>query len=132
MMLSYVIVYVSNVRNSIEFFEKAFMLKKRCSVGDDGGEYAELDTGDTTLAFASHDIARKHFPAGYIAVDQSEKPLGVEIVLESESVSEAYERAISCGATSLKEPTEMPWGQTVAYVRCPEGALIELCSPIKK
>jgi catechol 2,3-dioxygenase-like lactoylglutathione lyase family enzyme len=128
--LTYVIVYVSDVRSSLEFYEKAFGLKRRL-FDDDGGEYAELDTGGTTLALASHEIASKHFPAGYIAVDQSDKPLGVEIALGTDSVSESYEKAISCGATSLKAPAETPWGQTVAYVRCPDGTLIEICSPME-
>jgi lactoylglutathione lyase len=24
----------------------------------------------------------------------------------------------------------MPWGQTVSYVRCPDGTLVELCTPM--
>ena len=27
-------------------------------------------------------------------------------------------------------PITKPWGQTVAYVRAPEGTLIELCTPM--
>jgi hypothetical protein len=30
----------------------------------------------------------------------------------------------------LAAPVSKPWGQTVSYVRCPDGALVELCSPI--
>ncbi|RZL31926.1 MAG: VOC family protein, partial [Rubrivivax sp.] len=25
-------------------------------------------------------------------------------------------------------PVTKPWGQTVAYVRCPDGTLVELCT----
>ncbi|NDB99734.1 MAG: VOC family protein, partial [Betaproteobacteria bacterium] len=42
----------------------------------------------------------------------------------------AYARAIAAGAVSIKGPVEKPWGQTVAYVRCPDGTLVEICSPI--
>ena len=33
-------------------------------------------------------------------------------------------------AASLAAPKTKPWGQTVAYVRCPDGTLVELCTPI--
>ena len=38
--------------------------------------------------------------------------------------------AIEAGATLAAEPRNKPWGQTVAYVRAPEGTLIELCTPV--
>jgi len=31
---------------------------------------------------------------------------------------------------SLKEPLLKPWGQTVSYVRCPDGTLVEICSSV--
>ncbi|MDR1032037.1 MAG: VOC family protein [Holosporales bacterium] len=127
MKLAYVIIYVSNICSSIDFFEKAFGLKRRFM----GEDYAELDTGSTTLAFAAHKKGSENLPLGYVAADKSDKPLGIEIALEAESVKESYDKAVSCGAKSLKEPSEMPWGQTVAYVRCPDGTLIEICSPMK-
>ncbi|MES1265849.1 MAG: VOC family protein, partial [Variovorax sp.] len=34
------------------------------------------------------------------------------------------------GARLLKPATEKPWGQTVAYLRCPDGTLVEVCTPM--
>ena len=65
-----------------------------------------------------------------MAADASHKPLGIEIALVTDSVAEAHLRAISAGAVSLKEPIQKPWGQIVSYVQCPDGTLVELCSPI--
>jgi hypothetical protein len=28
------------------------------------------------------------------------------------------------------EPLSKPWGQIVPYVRCPDGTLVEICSPV--
>ena len=92
--------------------------------------YAELDTGETALAFASHELGRSNLPEGYVRADESEKPLGTEIALVTEQVADAYARAIAAGAVSIKGPVEKPWGQTVAYVRCPDGILVEICSPM--
>jgi len=40
------------------------------------------------------------------------------------------ERAVAAGATLLNPPKTKPWGQTVASVRCPDGTLVELCTPM--
>tara|TARA_R110002126_G_C10435358_1_gene498492 strand:+ start:900 stop:1289 length:390 start_codon:yes stop_codon:yes gene_type:complete len=127
MKFGYTIIYVSDVNASLSFFEKAFGLKTRF-IHESG--YGELETGETTLAFASHDLGTSNLSNGYIAVDKSIKPLGVEIALITDSVVEVHVHAVAVGATSLLEPIEKPWGQTVSYIRCPDGTLVELCSPL--
>jgi catechol 2,3-dioxygenase-like lactoylglutathione lyase family enzyme len=127
MKFGYTIIYVSKVLASIEFFENAFGLKRRF-IHESG--YGELETGSTALAFASHALGSVNLPAGYVKADASGQPLGVEIALVTESVASAHARAVAAGAISLKEPMLKPWGQTVSYVRCPDGTLVELCSPV--
>lgn len=127
MKFGYTIIYVTDVKASLSFFEKAFDLKTRFI---HGSGYGELETGETTLAFASHDLGSNNFSSGYIAGDKSIKPLGVEIALITDSVVKAHAHAVAVGATSLQEPIEKPWGQTVSYIRCPDGTLVELCSPL--
>ena len=65
-----------------------------------------------------------------MAADASALPLGIEIALVTDAVVESHRRAIAAGAVSLSEPWGQPWGQTVSYVRCPDGTLVELCSPV--
>ena len=82
------------------------------------------------LAFASHDLGAANIPGKYVAASDSALPLGVEIALVTEDVKGAYARALSAGAANIKTPEVKPWGQEVAYVRCPDGTLVELCSPM--
>jgi catechol 2,3-dioxygenase-like lactoylglutathione lyase family enzyme len=128
MKLGYTIVYVPNVAASLTFFEDAFGLSRRFL--HESGDYGELETGETTLAFASHELGKMNFPAGFVAASESSKPLGVEIALVTPSVVEAHAKALTAGATELKEPETKPWGQVVSYVRCPDGTLVEICSPV--
>jgi catechol 2,3-dioxygenase-like lactoylglutathione lyase family enzyme len=65
-----------------------------------------------------------------MAADASPAPLGVEIGLVTADVAAACERAVQAGAVQLAAPTRKPWGQTVAYVRTPDGTLVELCTPM--
>lgn len=124
MKFGYTIIYTHDVEASVSFFEKAFGLQRRF-VHESG--YGELETGSTALAFASHELGKGNLPDGYIKVNEA-KPVGVEIALVTEDVEAAYAKAVDAGAVSIKAPMAKPWGQIVAYVRCPDGTLVEICS----
>lgn len=126
MKFAYTIVYVRDVAASLKFFEEAFGLTTRFL--HPSGAYGELDTGATALAFAQHATARDSLGRDYMSADSSAAPLGMEIGLVTTNVAAACDRAITAGATLLAPPTVKPWGQTVAYVRAPDGTLIELCT----
>ncbi len=118
---------VPDVVASVEFFERAFGLKRRF-IHDSG--YGELDTGASALAFASHELGAANLPGGYVKASQSGEPLGMEVALVTDQVAEGHAKAIAEGAVSLKEPVLKPWGQTVSYVRCPDRTRVEFCSPV--
>jgi lactoylglutathione lyase len=128
MKFGYTIVYVPDVAASLSFFEKAFGLSRRFL--HESGTYGELETGETTLAFAAHELGDMNFSTGHIAAHDSPKPLGVEIAFVTPDVPSAHADAIKAGAVELAAPKEKPWGQVVSYVRCPDGTLVELCTPV--
>src|SRR5829696_8630409 len=45
---------------------------------------------------------------------------------EVEDVRAAYSSALAAGSMEVAEPRTKPWGQTVAYVRDPDGVLVEI------
>lgn len=128
MKLGYTIIYVPDVAESLSFYERAFGLKRRFL--HESGDYGELETGDTTLAFASRELGDTNFPSGFVSASESIKPLGFEIALVTPSVAEAHAKALETGAAELKKPEAKPWGQMVSYVRCPDGTVVEICSPV--
>jgi lactoylglutathione lyase len=128
MKFGYTIVYVPDVAASLAFFTRAFGIPSRFLHAS--GTYGELETGATTLAFAAHELGDMNFPNGHVEAHASAKPLGVEIAFITPDVAAAHQRAVAAGATELAAPVEKPWGQTVSYVRCPDGTLVELCTPI--
>ncbi len=129
MQLGYITIYVPNVEDAVLFYEKAFGLKQ--SYLHDSKQYAELDTGNTKLSFASEELAESNsFPFVKNKLS-NEVPAGIEIALVTAEVQQAFKKAISAGAIAVKEPTQKPWGQVVSYVRDINGVLIEICSPIQ-
>jgi catechol 2,3-dioxygenase-like lactoylglutathione lyase family enzyme len=105
MKLGYTIIYVPNVSASLSFFESAFGLTRRFL--HESGDYGELETGETTLAFASLELGGMNFPAGFLAASESSKPLGIEIALVTPSVTEAHTKALAEWATTrnIQQPT---------------------------
>jgi lactoylglutathione lyase len=128
MKLGYAIVYVPDVEASLAFCEQAFGLRRRFL--HESGTYGELDTGETALAFAAHALGDANFPGGHVAAHESERPLGFEIALVTDEVAAAHARAVAAGAREMAPPQQKPWGQTVSYVRCPDGLLVEICTPV--
>ena len=126
MRFGYAIAYVREVKKSVAFYERAFGLKRRFV--DESGQYAEMQTGETTLAFASNELGHSNLPGGFRENDPAEPPAGVEIAFVAEDVGGAFRCALEAGATKVAEPKTKPWGQTVAYVRDPDGVLVEIGS----
>jgi len=128
MKLGYTILYVPDVASSLSFFERSFGFKRRFL--HESGTYGELETGETTLAFAAHALGEGNFPGGHVQAHASSMPLGMEIGLVTNDVAGAHAAALKEGAQELSKPSEKPWGQVVSYVRAPDGCLIELCTPM--
>ncbi|AFY92204.1 VOC family protein [Chamaesiphon minutus] len=128
MKFGYTIVYVSSVADALTFYKEAFGFETRFL--HESGQYGELNTGETVLAFASHAMGEMNLDGRYQKSDLNAPPLGVELAFVTDDVASSYAKAVAAGAISVKEPTAKPWGQVVAYVRAIEGSLIELCSPI--
>ena len=62
----YTIIYVSSVNDALSFFEKAFKMNRKFVTEEN--DYGELDTGETTLAFATHALGSSNLPAVISAV----------------------------------------------------------------
>jgi lactoylglutathione lyase len=127
MRFGYTILYVADVAASLDFYERAF--DQRRAMLHESGQYGELDTGETTLAFASHELAAANLPQAFRPPIAQETPF--EVCFVTDDVGAAHKRALAAGASPVSEPQRKPWGQEVAYVRDPDGTLIELATPVR-
>ena len=126
MQFGYTSLYVDDVAASLDFYGQAFALPTRFL--HDSGSYGELETGATALAFASRAMLRE---LGKTPQAPSLGQPTSEIALVTDDVPAAVARAVAAGATLVKPPQDMPWGQTIAYVGDVNGFLVELCTPVK-
>ncbi len=131
MKFRYTLVYVQDVAASLKFYEKAFGLKTRFLA--EGGQYGELEVeGVVSLGFVGNTQAAANLPDGFVANNPKARPGGFEIGLVTEDVQAAFAKAVKAGAKPYAQPVTKPWGQVVAYVRDPDGVLVELCSPMQQ
>ena len=127
MRFGYTILYVSDVAASLDFYERALGQRRRFV--HDSGQYAELDTGETALALAAHELAAANLPGIYRPEQRPGSRPSFEVCFVTRDVQGAFDRAIAEGAEAVTPPQTKPWGQDVAYVRDPDGNLVELASP---
>jgi lactoylglutathione lyase len=129
--LGYVILCVKDVGASLDFYEKAFGLKRRFFNEDQGKAYGELETGAACLAFANLEMAKSSVGQELIMPSLDRQSLGMEFALVTADVDALFKQAVNAGAIEVRKPEAKPWGQTVAYVRDKDGHLVELCTPIR-
>lgn len=125
---AYTILYVRDVAKTVTFYEEAFGFTRKFITPDN--DYAELMVGETTLSFASVTLAKSNLRDGFTESDLKNKPFGIEIGFTIDDVAATVSKAKSAGAVIVEQPKTKPWGQTVAYVRDPDGFLIEICTPM--
>lgn len=123
---AYTIFYVKDVTRTISFYEKAFGFQRKFI--SENNEYGELITGDTTLSFASIELGKSNLTKGFLESDVNAKPFGMEIGFTTDDVDATLSAALSAGASEVEKAKVKPWGQTVAYVKDPDGFLIEICT----
>lgn len=127
MKLGYTILYVVSVVESLDFYRRAFGFRQKFL--HEAGDYGELDTGDTVLAFSSLELMTT------LGKTPSRASLGAatfELAFVADDVSAALSQALAAGAQLVQPVEQKPWGQSTAYVSDNNGFLIEICSPVNR
>ena len=125
MQFGYTILYVDQVSQTVDFYERAFGLQSKFV--HEAGDYGEMDTGGTTLAFCSTALLRQMGKAP--SAPRADAPC-FEIAFLTPDVPGAVQRALDAGCALVQPAQTMAWGQTVAYVSDLNGFLVELCTPM--
>jgi lactoylglutathione lyase len=90
------------------------------ALGHRSGPYAQLDTGSCRLA-----LYERSAMAETLGVPSADVP-GFEIGFKVDDVDAMFDEFVAGGARPAVAPTDRPWGQRTAYLRDPDGHLVEL------
>jgi lactoylglutathione lyase len=122
------VLYVGNVEASTRFYAGALGLPIRFV--HESGEYTELETGGTTLALCDRDGAAQS--CGMTFEHPNHQAPTSNITLVCADVATHWAHALHFGAEPISAPAAKPWGQICAYLRDPDGHLIELATAIER
>jgi catechol 2,3-dioxygenase-like lactoylglutathione lyase family enzyme len=122
----YTILIVEELDRTLGFYAGVLGLKLKHRSGD----YAQFDTGATRLAFYTRDAMGKTLGIP-LKAPASNAP-GFEIGFKIADVDAAFSEFVARGALPVVAPTDRAWGQRTAYLRDPDGHLIELAQDLRK
>lgn len=122
----YVILLVEDLDRALQFYTGVLRLK----LGHRAGDYAQLDTGATRLALYTRSAMGKILGMS-LAAPASNAP-GFEIGFKVTDVDAAFSEFVARGASPIVPPMDRFWGQRTAYLRDPDGHLIELAQDLRR
>jgi PhnB protein len=116
----------TNCDEAIAFFSKAFGAKEKLRMKDGKGRiaHAELEIGDSVMMMADEHPEIQAFAAAHYGGSP------ISLMLYVDNCDATYATALAAGATSLREPTDQPYGDRMAGVLDPFGYKWWLAHPI--
>lgn len=120
----YLILIVEDLDRALGFYVDVLGLR----LGHRSGDYAQLDTGATRLALYSRSAMAKTL--GMSLDPPATNAPGFEVGFKVTNVDAAFNELVARGAQPVMSPTDRSWGQRTAYVRDPDGHLIELAQDL--
>jgi lactoylglutathione lyase len=120
----YVVVIVDDLDRAVAFYVVLLGLE----LGHRSGPYAQLDTGTTRLALYTRS-AMADTLGGPLVAPSVDAP-GFEIGFKVKDCDAAFRDFVERGAEGAVVPTDRAWGQRTAYLRDPDGHLVELAQDL--
>ncbi len=120
----YVVLLVFDLDASLAFYTESLGLR----LAHRSGSYAQLDTGRTRISLYHRDAM-----GDVLGTALEAPPRGApsfELGFKVSDVDAAFRVLVCAGAESACVPTDREWGQRTAYVRDPDGYLIELAQSL--
>ncbi len=116
----YIVLIVADLDRSLAFYTGTLGL----TLNHRSGPYAQLATGRTRLSLYQREAMAETLGLALRAPDPDAP--GFEIGFKVADVDAAWSELVEAGAPSAVAPTTRPWGQRTAYLRDPDGHLVEL------
>ncbi len=122
----YVVLVVADLDRALRFYVDFLGLP----LGHRSGPYAQLATGTTRVSLYER-AAMAETLGRPLDPPDADAP-GFELGFKVADCDAAYEELVAAGAAPAVPPTNRPWGQRTAYVRDPDGHLVELAQDLAR
>ena len=109
---------VNDYEKSLSFYKNLGL-----EVNSQDSKYADFKLGETLFAIFQKDEAIAMFPSKHMTIGG-----GSVIAFPVKNVAESCAELRRRGVDIFEGPKTMPWGQTVAYFKDPDGNILEITS----
>ena len=123
----YVVLVVADLDRSLAFYAEILGLP----LGHRSGPFAQLATGATRVALYEREAMASTLGVEPLRPPEPDAP-GFELGFKVDDVDAVYAEVVAAGAPAVTPPTDRPWGQRTAYVRDPDGHLVEFATAIHR
>jgi catechol 2,3-dioxygenase-like lactoylglutathione lyase family enzyme len=120
----YVVLVVEDLDRALHFYCDVLGLP----LGHRSGPFAQLATGETRVALFERGAMTATL--GRQLVSPLPDAPGFELGFKVDSCDAVYDELVAGGVTPAVPPTDRSWGQRTAYVRDPDGNLVELAEDL--
>lgn len=120
----YVVLVVEDVDRALGFYCGLLGLP----LGHRSGPYAQLETGVTRVGLYERGAMAETL--GRVLESPSIDAPAFELGFKVDDCDAAYDELVAGGANPGAPPIDRPWGQRTAYVRDPDGHLVELAQDL--
>ncbi len=122
--LDYVVLIVTDLEQSLSFYTETLGLELQHRAE----KYAQINAGTTRLSLYTRDAMQETL--GVALEPPSLASPSFELGFKVPDCDAAFSELVASGAPAVTEPTTRPWGQRTAYIRDPDGNLIELAQDL--
>jgi catechol 2,3-dioxygenase-like lactoylglutathione lyase family enzyme len=122
--LDYVVLIVADLERALSFYMGCLGL----DLQHRAEKYAQMKAGTTRLSLYTRDAMAETL--GIAIVAPSPAAPAFELGFKVSDCDAAFAELVAVGAPAVVAPTTRPWGQRTAYVRDPDGNLIELAQDL--
>ncbi|MFP3834545.1 VOC family protein [Chryseobacterium sp. SIMBA_028] len=116
-------IITENIKQSVQFYEKAMGLTAQWYTED----FAELKTSSITIAIGST-RTMKMFGSEHLTESKGATHTIIEFLVSN--IDHEYERIKNLTNKIVQEPTTMPWGNRSLLFCDPDGNLINFFTPV--
>jgi lactoylglutathione lyase len=121
----YIVLIVAELDRALAFYVDTLGLP----LAHRSGPYAQLATGTTRVSL--YERAAMAETLGRALEPPPPDAPGFELGFLVDDCDRSFDELVAAGADPAVPPTDRPWGQRTAYVRDPDGHLVELAQDIR-
>ena len=122
----YIVLVVEDLERAARFYTEVLGLR----LAHRAEAYAQFETGPTRLALYTRESMAATL--GLALEAPAAQAPGFELGFKVESADAAYAEIVRKGARPVTPPIDRPWGQRTAYVRDPDGHLLEVAEDLRR